>query len=449
MKRFIFLALLLFCQRTLFSQKVDVAVSHLNSNKASLSALSGEKTAQIDSISSTSHGRFQFSLNRKDLHQGVYRISFEKGRWIDFINSGEDVTITTDANSIQESVKVVSSETNKLYYSFLKLNREYKTKSDLLQLVLARYPKDDPYYATSRTRLTDLQKEYSVFVGITSQRDPKSFVARYIRSSQLPFPDFDQSPENQLSYLKAHALDNVDFRDDGLIYSDLFTNKSIEYLTYYRNPQLPKELLEKEFMVAVDTILGKARVNLIVYQHIMEYLVDGFRKFGFEKCIDYILENYVIKDDLCLNDAPGSSLNRMIEQKKLLPVGITAPGILLPDTCGIPASLESINADKTLLLFYSTSCPHCQAIIPRLAEIYEARKSFQVIAVSLDTSRAEWIRFVGANKLPWINVADPKGWSGNVASDYYIYATPTMVLLDKDKKILAKPLTIEDLLKLL
>lgn len=31
------------------------------------------------------------------------------------------------------------------------------------------------------------------------------------------------------------------------IFSDCFTNKTIEYLTYYRNPQLPKELLEKEF----------------------------------------------------------------------------------------------------------------------------------------------------------------------------------------------------------
>jgi len=33
-----------------------------------------------------------------------------------------------------------------------------------------------------------------------------------------------------MKYLKLHALDNVDFNDGELTYSDLFTNKSIEYL---------------------------------------------------------------------------------------------------------------------------------------------------------------------------------------------------------------------------
>ena len=67
--------------------------------------------------------------------------------------------------------------------------------------------------------------------------DPLNCLSSKLRS---PF-------EEQITYLKSHALDNVNFYDDGLIYSDAFTNKTIEYLTYYRNPQLPLELLEKEF----------------------------------------------------------------------------------------------------------------------------------------------------------------------------------------------------------
>ena len=95
-------------------------------------------------------------------------------------------------------------------------------------------------------------------------------------------------------------MDNVNFYDTDLIYSDAFTNKTIEYLTYYRNPQLPLELLEKEFMAAVDTILNKVKVNSVVYQHMVEYLLDGFKKFGFDNVLNYIVENYVVKDDLCL-----------------------------------------------------------------------------------------------------------------------------------------------------
>ena len=203
-----------------------------------------------------------------------------------------------------------------LYYAFLRLNKQFKIKSELLQLVLARYPKEDPYYKTTETTLQQLQGQYSDFVNNSSQRNPGSFIARYVRSSQLPVVDHALPLEKQLAYLKVHALDNVDFTDDSLIHSNVFTNKTIEYLTYYRNPQLPKELLEKEFNTAIDTILNKARVSQAVYKHIIESLIDGFKKFGFEECIEYILDNYVIKDDLCLDESSGSSIQKMIDQKK-------------------------------------------------------------------------------------------------------------------------------------
>ncbi|MDP2207192.1 MAG: hypothetical protein Q8K98_00270 [Bacteroidota bacterium] len=67
-----------------------------------------------------------------------------------------------------------------------------------------------------------------------------------------------------LKRIQTHSLDFVDFNDAGLINSDVFSNKSIEYLTYYRNPQLPKEILEKEFMAAVDTLLNKSKINSLV-----------------------------------------------------------------------------------------------------------------------------------------------------------------------------------------
>ena len=233
-------------------------------------------------------------------HCGFYRLSFNNNKWIDFIYDNEDVEIETDANNILDSLKVIKSESNKIYYEFVKLNKDYKTKTELLQLILARYPKEDDYYQTTKEKLIQVQEEYQYFVNVTAQVNPNSFIARYVRSAQLPVVDVEIPFDKQLTYLKSHALDNVNFYDDGLIYSDAFTNKTIEYLTYYRNPQLPMGLLEKEFEAAIDTILNKAKVNDIVYKHIVEYLLDGFKKFGFDNVINYIVENYVIKDEICL-----------------------------------------------------------------------------------------------------------------------------------------------------
>lgn len=43
------------------------------------------------------------------------------------------------------------------------------------------------------------------------------------------------------------------------------------------------------------------------------------------------------------------------------------------------------------------------------------------------------------NKLNWLNVSDLKGWEGQTALDYYIYATPTMFLVDKNNKLIGMP----------
>lgn len=429
-------------------QQINITVRNVSTKRGALLALSGEKTSTVDSITSSGKGTFTFKLNRKKA-PGIYRLSFDKNKWIDFVNDGEDVRIVSDANALIDSLKVVRSESNRLYYSFRTLNQQYKTKSELLQLVPARYPKDDLYYRTTQKAAARLQKEYSVFIDNASRAKPASFIARYIRSSQWPFVDFTQPLDKQLAYLKAHALDQVSFYDDGLIHSDLFSNKAIEYLTYYRNPQLPKELLEKEFMVGVDSILNRAKVNQAVYSHITEYLIDGFKKFGFEKCIDYILDNYVIKDDLCLDQASGSSIQRMIEQKKKLPIGGSVPNITLPDASGHPVSLAAMKAEKMLILFYSSSCPHCQEMMPKLTEWYQrARKGgLKVLAVSLDTSRTVWLSFIKTHNLDWTNVLEQGGWSGKAATDYSIYATPTMILIDKDRRIVSKPMTVAELEK--
>lgn len=411
-------------------------------------ALSGEKVSAVDSITSNGINRFTLRLSQQN-PPGIYRLAFDKNRWVDFVNDDEEVDIVANASAVIDSINVILSESNRLFYSFQRLNREYKTKSELLQLILARYPKGDAYYQTTQTTVTKLQKEYSDFINTASRARPASFAARYVRSSQLPIVDFNQPLEKQLAFLKTHALDRVDFRDQGLIHSDVFTNKAIEYLTYFRNPQLPKELLEREFMAAVDSILNRAKVNQIVYRHITEYLIDGFKKFGFEQCISYILDNYVIKDDLCLDQGSGTSIQRMIDQKKRLPVGAIAPAITLPDSSGSTVTLKDVQTDKTLIVFYSSTCPHCQSMLPLLSQVYPQLKSkgIKILAVSLDDSRDAWLTFLRANSFAWANVYEQGGWSGKAASDYYVYATPTMILVDKERRVASKPMTVDELMR--
>jgi peroxiredoxin len=430
-----------------YAQTISIKINNTNVQSTYLASLSGEKITPSDTIKSNGEGVFQFTMSGGKYHTGFHRLSFDKNKWIDFVNTGEDVTIITDANNILDSLKVIKSESNQLYYSFIKLNKQYKSKSELLQLILARYPKDDEYYSVSQNKLKQLQKEYLDFVNVTSQHNPRSFIARYIKSAQLPIIDADLQPEQQLAYLKAHALDKVEFNDDELINSDLFSNKSIEYLTYYRNPQLPKELLEKEFTIAADTILNKAKVNPIVYKHVVEYLLDGFKKFGFDVIINYIIENYVIKDDICIDEKLETALQRRMDQAKHFKIGDTVPNIVSMDLSGKQVDLYDMKSDQVLIIFYASWCPHCQTLLSQINDLYknQKEKKTEVFAVSIDTSKTDWQKYVNANGMNWINVSNLKGWNGSAVKDYFIYATPTMFLLNKDKKIIGKPMSVEEL----
>ena len=442
-----------------YAQQIEIQVSNYKGSLY-LSELSGEKVVLVDSVFAVDNGIYKFSLDGDKHHTGIYRISFENstqskrdkspaGR-IDFINDGEDVILKTDADKISDSLKVILSNSNMLYYQFIKLNKTYKTKSELLELILSRFPKDDEYYTQTMRRLNELQLEYKQFINQTSKENPDSFTANYIRSSQLPIVDISNQQERQLTYLRAHALDNVDFNNSSLIYSDVFTNKTIEYLTYYRNPDLPLDLLEKEFMNAVDSILNKAKVNQLVYQQIIEYLIDGFKKYGFDKVLDYIVENYVIKDDLCLDVKTEGLIKRRIDQARLFRIGSIIPNIILPDSAGNKLELNKTKATYILIVFYASWCPHCKALLPQLNELYknQEEKKFEVYSISLDSSRKDWIEFMVKNNLAFTNVSDLKGWDGKAASDYFIYATPTMFMIDNQMKILSKPSSIEEIKKL-
>ena len=62
-----------------------------------------------------------------------------------------------------------------------------------------------------------------------------------------------------------------------------------------------------------------------------------------------------------------------------------------------------------------------------------------VMAISIDTSVANFEYLYKQLNPTWITAHDPLGWYGKVSSDYHVYATPTLFLLDRERTILARP----------
>jgi len=74
-------------------------------------------------------------------------------------------------------------------------------------------------------------------------------------------------------------------------------------------------------------------------------------------------------------------------------------------------------------------------------------KGFDILGISLDDTRADWLEAIQKDGLHWAQVSDLKGWKNDVASEYGIQGIPMNFLLDRDGKIIAKGLRGEDLAK--
>lgn len=73
-----------------------------------------------------------------------------------------------------------------------------------------------------------------------------------------------------------------------------------------------------------------------------------------------IIEKYIVKDDICLDEKLETALERRVQQSKNFKTGSTVPNILLPDSSSSLIDISKIKSEKTLIIFYASWCLHCQ-----------------------------------------------------------------------------------------
>lgn len=109
---------------------------------------------------------------------------------------------------------------------------------------------------------------------------------------------------------------------------------------------------------------------------------------------------------------------------------------------------ELVGKSKLLLIdFWASWCGPCRAENPNVVEIYNDyhEKGFDIIGVSLDMEKQNWIKAIETDSLIWHNISDLKYWNNEGAKLYGVSSIPSNVLLDENGIIIAKNLRGEDL----
>ncbi len=142
------------------------------------------------------------------------------------------------------------------------------------------------------------------------------------------------------------------------------------------------------------------------------------------------------------------SLKERVAVMKTVVVGQKAPDFTMNDVNGNPVTLSSKIGSRLLLIdFWAAWCGPCRQENPNVARVFNEykNKGFDIIGVSLDSKKEDWIKAISDDKLTWTHVSDLLRGNNAAAKLYAINVIPSNFLLDEKGIIIARNLTGEAL----
>lgn len=407
-------------------------------------------TAKVDA-----QGNFHFQGD-KTLPEGLYLVSLPKNKYMDIIIGNQDFSFETDTMNLITKMKVSGSKENE---SFFKFQQDMAMKFDDMKAVeLERKMSNSPLASVKIKRIQD---EISKFQKEWLESTKGMFVNKLIKASQDPeIPPFGKPLgtkadttafyQYQFNYYKEHFWDNVDLTDDRLMRTP-FLQKKIERYFDDLTVQASDSIIKSSDIV-LSLAKGRDVRRYVIYKIASTY--ENPKILGTDGAFVHIAEKYYIGEPALWDTSTVRKMKERVIVLKPLLVGKTFPDMFLTDTLGTEIKIPKIVADYTVLFIYDPECGHCRESAPKLAKAYEnlKTKNVKVIAASIDRVPTKWKKFIKEFKLEnMIHGIDIHKNPQTGKEEYYtdfknsfdIYATPVIYVLDKDKKIIAKRLPVE------
>lgn len=390
----------------------------------------------------------------QEIPAGVYRFQYAVGegeKYLDIIINGKEkeIAFTLEANEEMALPKFTASVENQKWYAYQKQNSLQMERIALLNQFINAYP--NAQAEVVKVAVKEWEMEKALYLQNFEQFKTKmqgtwayEMVANRPYYFSNPTEDFRIQDFNK----REHFWDNFDANNPKLLNSPLYTEHILNFLRYWMNPNMNFSAEEKTngFKRSVDVIMRQFAGNEQTHEFAFKYLSIGFKEIGEEEVLQYLDENYKDLANRCYDDFEKTEFDKRMQGYAAMKVGNAAPNFALNMVNNKAASLYKLKAEKIIVVFWSSTCPHCLEEMPKLNEWAASQKNTKVIAVSLDTDRAVHEEII--KKFPaLLHTCDYKGWNTDAATKYYIAATPTFIVLDKDKKILGKYSSVEQVIK--
>lgn len=256
-------------------------------------------------------------------------------------------------------------------------------------------------------------------------------------------------------YYKAHFWDGVEFSDERLARTPFFEPKLDRYYKELVSPN-PDSVIKE-----VDKMVLYSRSNKEMYKFFMVHFVQKYVNpefMGQDAVFVHLFEKYINtgQTDFFTEQYKEFMTKRAYSIMANI-IGRPAANLEMVDSNGKAKNLYDIKSDMVVICFWDPTCSHCKETVPRVDSIFNAKWKNQGVTlygVMTDGGKDNWVKFIKDHNLNnWVHVYQlpAKEVEDNAAGKpsykqlYDVYQTPILYLLDKDKRIVAKKLNIEQL----
>ncbi|MES1216500.1 MAG: thioredoxin-like domain-containing protein [Bacteroidota bacterium] len=424
----------------------------------------GKQYPIIDSVKLNEKSEAVFKGPKK-LPGGIYLVGYpdKAGFFEILIDKQQRFSVIADTATIKKGIQFVNSADNVLFNDYqqymMKKGKEIETFKE--QLKKAGNATDSAHWNAELGKTDNIIKQYREAIIKKNPDNILSVLFITMREPELsgafknPTTRIDSI--NSFNYFKEHYWDGVNFWDGRLAYTTLFEEKLDKYFTQLVIPHPDSTIKE------IDWMLGYASINEEMSRFLLLKFVNRYlnQKYMWEDAVFvHLFEKYFAQRNYSwLSEKGKKTITDRAYSLMSNIFGKAAEDISLPDSSGKNLSLFDQQAPYIIVCFWDPTCGHCKETLPKLDSFYQAKwksaglKMFAV-AKETDGSKKDWLDFINEHHLQeWTNVyyskAEEKarinaGVPG-YSQLYDVLTFPTLYLLDKDKHIVAKKLTYQQI----
>jgi len=400
------------------------------------------------------NGKFTFKKDRF-LEPGKYAVVLQNNgiKFFEFIVEEKQVSMKTDTTDLIGNMEVIKGENNKVFYDYVRFLNDQKKEAEKL-----RKERDEAEKDKDKEKITDKLIEIDKAVKAYQQDivdDHGDLLIGQIVNMNLDVevPDPPKNEDGtidstfQYYYYKNHYFDRINLQNDALVRTPSFHNKLDQFFN--------KVLLQHPDTIcaAIDRLVEPLDQMSDMFKYIVNTAINNYNQskiMGMDAVFVCLGEKYYMSGKAFWADsATVAKIAEKVTKLSPILVGKKAPYISLPDHPEKKiVDLYKVPAEFTALVFWDSGCGHCKKEMPKLKELYAkyGGKRFEVYAVGTELERDKWEKYIDEKDYnDWINVSDTPERPHPFRTLYDIYATPKVFLLDKDKKIIAKQIGVEQL----